>query len=127
MSTSNGATSGGSSATGVSSNTGSVPITSNTTTNAIAALINALTNARTQIHSFKVKVVEDALADGEKVVEEVQGKADGALKQYQYRRYWLAVTLLPILMVIGLLVLYIRALPIPQKPADLEDENQSSV
>ena len=47
---------------------------------------DALTNARTQIHSFKVKVVEKALADGEKVVKEVQGKADHALEEYQYRR-----------------------------------------
>ena len=40
---------------------------------------DALTNARTLIHSFKVDVVEKALADGEKVVTEVQGKADHAL------------------------------------------------
>ena len=48
---------------------------------------DALTNARTQIHSFKVDVVEKALADGEKVVTDVQGKADHALEEYQYRRY----------------------------------------
>jgi len=84
---------------------------------------DALTNARTQIHSFKVKVVNDALADGEKVVNEVQGKADYALDQYQYRRYWLAISLVPILLVIGLLVLYIRDLPIPEKAADSEDDD----
>ena len=80
--------------------------------------LDALTNARTQIHSFKVDVVEKALADGEKVVTEVQGKADHALQEHQYRRYWLAISLVPILIVIGLLLLYIRALPIPEKPAD---------
>ena len=82
---------------------------------------DALINARTQIHSFKVDVVEKALADGEKVVTDVQGKADHALAEYQNRRIWLAVSLIPILMVIGLLLLYIRALPIPEKPADSED------
>jgi predicted CXXCH cytochrome family protein len=86
---------------------------------------DALTNARTQIHSFKVDVVKKALGDGESVVEEVQGKADHALDEYQYRRYWLAVSLVPILIVIGLLVLYIRVLPIPEKPADANDESQA--
>ncbi len=83
---------------------------------------DALTNARTQIHSFKVDVVEKALADGEDVVTEVQGKANRALDQYEYRRYWLAVSLVPILIVIGLLLFYIRAVPIPQQPADSEGE-----
>ena len=41
--------------------------------------VNALTNARTLLHSFQVKPVEAALADGEKVAAEVQGKADHAL------------------------------------------------
>jgi predicted CXXCH cytochrome family protein len=84
---------------------------------------DALTNARTQVHSFKVDVVKKALGDGESVVKEVQGKADHALEEYQYRRYWLAVSLVPILIVIGLLVLYIRVLPIPEKPADASDES----
>ncbi len=52
---------------------------------------------------------------------DVQGKADRALQEYQYRRYWLAVSLVPILIVIGLLLLYIRAMPIPEKPADSDD------
>ncbi|MGA2256687.1 MAG: hypothetical protein ABSG53_18725 [Thermoguttaceae bacterium] len=42
--------------------------------------------------------------------------------EYECRRYWLAISLVPILMVIGLLVLYIRAMPIPEKPADSEGE-----
>ena len=88
---------------------------------------DALTNARTQIHSFKVDVVEKALADGESVVTDVQGKADHALEEYQYRRYWLAVSLIPILIVIGLLLLYIRALPIPEPPADSEDQGAAGI
>ena len=86
---------------------------------------DALTNARTQIHSFKVDVVEKALDDGEDVVTEVQGKANRALDQYEYRRYWLAISLVPILIVIGLLLLYIRAVPIPEQPADSQGEGES--
>jgi hypothetical protein len=81
---------------------------------------DALTNARTMIHSFRVDVVQKALANGEKVVTDVQGKADHALQEYQYRRIWLAISLVPILMVIGLLLLYIRSLPVPEKAADSE-------
>lgn len=73
--------------------------------------VNALTNARTLLHSFKPKPVEGALADGEKVVEDVQGKAEHALREHTTRRQWLAASLVPILIVIGLLLLYIRTLP----------------
>ena len=76
---------------------------------------DSLTNARTQIHSFRADVVKTALADGEKVVLDVQGKADHALKEYENRRIWLAISLVPILIVIGLLLLYIRALPPAEK------------
>ncbi len=91
---------------------------------------DALTNARTQIHSFKVDVVEKALTDGEKVLFEpgdpdkgipdkgVQVAADKALAAYTNRRIWLAISLVPILIVIGLLLLYIRTLPIPEKAAE---------
>ena len=48
--------------------------------------VNALTNARTLLHSFQVKPVEAALADGEKVAAEVQSKADHALEEYTYRQ-----------------------------------------
>ncbi len=77
--------------------------------------VNALTNARTLLHSFQVKPVEAALADGEKVAAEVQGKADHALEEYTYRRVWLAGSLVPILIVIGMLLLYIRTLPIAKQ------------
>jgi predicted CXXCH cytochrome family protein len=77
--------------------------------------VNALTNARTLVHSFQVKPVATALADGEKVTAEVQGKADRALEEHTYRRVWLAGSLVPILIVIGMLLLYIRTLPIPKQ------------
>ena len=72
---------------------------------------DALTNARTMIHSFNVETVDKALSDGDKVVGEVQAKADGALIEYRDRRIWLAGSLVPILIVIGLLLLYIRSMP----------------
>jgi predicted CXXCH cytochrome family protein len=73
---------------------------------------DALTNARSLVHTFQVKPVETALDDGAKVVAEVQQKADRALREYTNRRIWLAASLVPILLVIGLLMLYIRTLPI---------------
>jgi predicted CXXCH cytochrome family protein len=70
-----------------------------------------LTNARTLIHSFNVATVDKALADGDKVVTEVQAEADAALREHTQRRIWLAASLVPILIVIGLLLLYIRNMP----------------
>jgi len=72
---------------------------------------DALTNARTMIHSFNVATVDKALEEGDKVVVEVQGKAKGALREHEERRVWLAGSLVPILIVIGLLLLYIRSMP----------------
>ena len=80
---------------------------------------SALTNARTLLHSFQPKPVAAALADGQGVATKVQEKADQALKEYTSRRVWLAASLVPIFIVIGLLLLYIRTLPAkPQRPAD---------
>lgn len=73
----------------------------------------ALTNARTQIHSFSLEPMSQTLADGLQVTADVQASAENALGQYTYRRIWLAVSTLPIMLVVVLLVLYIRALPIP--------------
>jgi predicted CXXCH cytochrome family protein len=73
--------------------------------------IDALTNARSLIHTFQVKPVETALSEGAKVVAEVQMKANRALEEHTSRRIWLAASLVPILAVIGLLLLYIRSLP----------------
>jgi hypothetical protein len=72
---------------------------------------SALTNARTLLHSFQPKPVEAALADGQSVAAKVQDKADQALQEYTSRRVWLATSLVPILIVVGLLLLYIRTLP----------------
>ena len=77
--------------------------------------VNALTNARTLLHSFQVKPVTAALAEGQGIVTEIQGKADRALEEHTQRRVWLAGTLVPILIVIGMLLLYIRALPVPKQ------------
>jgi predicted CXXCH cytochrome family protein len=77
--------------------------------------VDALTNARSLIHTFQPKPVETAVAGGAKIVAEVQKKADHALEEHTARRIWLAATLAPILLVIGLLLLYIRSLPVPQR------------
>jgi len=76
--------------------------------------VDALTNARSLIHTFQEKPVETAVADGTKVVADVQEKANHALQEHTTRRIWLAASLAPILLVIGLLLLYIRSLPTPK-------------
>ena len=61
--------------------------------------------------------MEAALAEGQHVVQGVQQRADRALEEHTYRRLWLAASLVPILLVIGLLLLYIRRLSNPvQRP-----------
>ena len=72
---------------------------------------DALTGARVAIHTFSVPPVQAKLADGRKVAEEVLGKAQAALEEHTARRIWLAASLVPIILVILLLLLYIRALP----------------
>jgi hypothetical protein len=69
------------------------------------------------IHTFQPEPVEKALDEGLKVVSEVQEKGEHALEEYTTRRIWLAASLAPILLVIVLLLLYIRAHPAP-KSAD---------
>ena len=81
----------------------------------------ALTNARTQIHSFSLEPMNQTLTEGLQVTAEVQASAEHALGQYTYRRIWLAVSTLPILLVIVLLILYIRALPIPDTRTSAPD------
>ncbi|MGD0897300.1 MAG: cytochrome c3 family protein, partial [Thermoguttaceae bacterium] len=78
---------------------------------------DALTNARSLVHTFQPEPVEKALDEGLKVVSEVQEKGEHALEEYTTRRIWLAASLAPILLVIVLLLLYIRAHPAP-KSAD---------
>jgi predicted CXXCH cytochrome family protein len=73
---------------------------------------DALTNARTQVHSFKPEPVETAIAEGLNVTTDVTRRAEAALREHTYRRLWLAFSLVPLLLVVGLLVLYIRTLPV---------------
>jgi len=72
---------------------------------------DALTDARSLIHSFSVERVSTALKDGQTVAVEVDNRAKAAIQEYQFRRVWLASSLVPIAIVIGLLLLYIRSLP----------------
>jgi predicted CXXCH cytochrome family protein len=74
---------------------------------------DALTNARTLVHSFKPGPMEAALDEGLRVTTDVKRGAEQALWEHTYRRLWLAASLAPILVVVGLLVLYIRTLPAP--------------
>jgi hypothetical protein len=75
---------------------------------------DALTNARSLIHTFQLKPVETVLDGGEKISAEVQEKADHVLQEHTDRRIWLAATLVPILLVIALLLLYIRSTPVAE-------------
>lgn len=72
---------------------------------------DALTNARTQVHTFKPGPLDAALDNGLKVTADVKRRAEDVLWQHTYRRLWLAASLVPILLVVGLLLLYIRTLP----------------
>jgi hypothetical protein len=72
---------------------------------------DSLTNARTLVHSFSPGPIEGALGEGLKVTASVRGAADGALREYTNRRIWLACSLVPILVVVGLLLYCIRSLP----------------
>lgn len=74
---------------------------------------DALTNARTQVHSFKPEPLDAALEEGLLTTASVNDLAEEALREHTRRRIWLAVSLLPILIVVGLLLLYIRSLPTP--------------
>jgi hypothetical protein len=72
---------------------------------------DALTNARTLVHSFSPGPIEEALGEGLQVTTGVRDAAAEALRQYTYRRVWLACSLVPILSVVALLLAYIRRLP----------------
>jgi predicted CXXCH cytochrome family protein len=77
----------------------------------LRSAFDALTNARTQVHSFKPEPLDAALEEGLQVTASVNALAEDALREHTRRRVWLAATLLPILIVVGLLLLYIRAFP----------------
>ena len=74
---------------------------------------DALSNARAEIHSFAAEPLNQALAQGLSVTEDVDAKAEGALREYTFRRIWLGLSLLPIALVVVLLLLFIRTLPPP--------------
>jgi len=75
---------------------------------------NALTNARSLVHSFAVKPMKEAIDAGLTVGREVEQAGEKEIKKYTFRRIWLALSLVPILIVVVLLLRYIRTLPIPQ-------------
>ena len=65
------------------------------------------------IHSFAPQPVNQSLEEGLQVTADVKARADQALDQYTFRRIWLALSLVPILLVVVLLLMYIRTLPSP--------------
>jgi predicted CXXCH cytochrome family protein len=75
--------------------------------------VNALTNTRVLIHTFAAAPVKASLAEGMKVTAEVHAAAEKALADYTARRIWLGTSLVPIFVVIGMLLLYIRKNPPP--------------
>ena len=66
------------------------------------------------MHSFKPGPIGAVLYEGLNVTSDVQRRAEDALREYTYRRWWLAASLVPILLVVTILVLYIRTLPVPE-------------
>ncbi|NUQ65945.1 MAG: cytochrome c3 family protein [Pirellulales bacterium] len=78
---------------------------------------DALTNARSLIHTFSPDPVEKALQEGLEVTAVVHQRAKAALDEYTFRRWWLAGSLVPITLVIVVLVLYIRSRPPVLVPA----------
>lgn len=88
---------------------------------------DALQTARTVVHSFALKPLQDALSVGMKVCETSAKAADDAVAEYFYRRIWLGLSLIPIMIVVGVLLLYIRSLPMDTSPvADIEISKPSS-
>jgi hypothetical protein len=67
--------------------------------------------------------VQEALAEGLDVTTKVNAAANAALAEHRYRRIWLAYSLVPILLVVGLLLIYIRSLPRTVASAEQETEN----
>ena len=76
------------------------------------------------IHSFAPGPVEKVVGEGLAVAEQVTASAEEALAEHTYRRLWLAGSMVPILIVVGLLLMYIRTLPVPQVP--LGDASQAA-
>jgi hypothetical protein len=76
---------------------------------------DALTNARSLVHGFSISPMKEAVDTGIEIAEGAQQDAQKQLAEYTFRRIWLAVSLVPILIAVGLLLLYIRRLPISNR------------
>jgi hypothetical protein len=79
---------------------------------------DALKMARTVVHSFALEPLQQTLAVGVEISDASAQAADAAVKEYRYRRIWLGLSLIPILIVVGVLLLYIRALPVDRAPGE---------
>ena len=79
---------------------------------------DALKTARTVVHSFALEPLQETLAVGMEISAASAQAADGAVAEYRYRRIWLGLSLVPIMIVIGFLLLYIRAMPMDTLPDD---------
>jgi predicted CXXCH cytochrome family protein len=74
---------------------------------------DSLTNARSLVHGFAIAPMKQAVDEGLEVAASVEQDGQKQLEEYTYRRIWLAVSLVPILIAVCLLLVYIRSLPIP--------------
>ena len=77
----------------------------------------ALTSARTLLHSFPVEPVGKALVEGQKSRGTCRKRPIGA-GGTRLSEGMLSASLVPILIVVGLLLLCIRTLPPPKSPPD---------
>lgn len=74
----------------------------------MAKAFDALTRARTVVHTFSPAAVSKTISEGDAVVKEVRAKAEGALEEWKMRRIWLGLSLVAISIFVGFLVFYIR-------------------
>jgi predicted CXXCH cytochrome family protein len=77
---------------------------------------NALQNSRTLVHTFALEPMKEMLEKGLQVTQEVEQKAEAAVEEHTNRRVWLGISLIPIFVVVGLLLLYIRSSSPPLEP-----------
>ena len=78
---------------------------------------DALQTARTVVHSFALEPLQQALSVGMEISAASAKAAEDAVAEYRYRRIWLGLSLVPILIAIGVLLLYIRSLPVDYAPS----------
>ena len=65
------------------------------------------------MHSFATKPFQETVQEGLQVASQVTQRANAALAEHTRRRIWLAVSLVPILIVVAVLLAYIRHQPLP--------------